>query len=72
MTEQDRPAPDPKELLQLKDELMARFEQLPAEHQTTMTLVLINRVMQGEWGAWLREAIAIKWSEEDDQEDLQM
>lgn len=51
---------------------MARFEQLPAEHQTTMTLVLINRVMQGEWGAWLREAIAIKWSEEDDQEDLQM
>lgn len=71
MTEQARPTPDPQELLQLKDELITRFEQLPPEHQATMALVLIDRVMQGEWGAWLKEAVAVKWSGKDDQQSLQ-
>jgi len=59
MTEQDRPPPDPQELLRLKDELVSRFQQLPPEHQATMSLVLVREVMDGEWGVWLKGAIAI-------------
>jgi len=62
MTEQGKPLPDPKELLQIKDNLVAFWDQLPPEHQETMALVLIDRVMQTEMGEWLKEAMAIKWS----------
>ena len=48
----------------MKDELVSLWDQLPKEHQATMTLVLIDRVMQGEMGTWLKEAISIKWSGE--------
>lgn len=71
MTEHGRQIPDPQELHRIKDELVSLWEQLPAEHQATMALVLIDRVMQGEWGAWLKEAIAIKWKDDDDAEGLQ-
>lgn len=56
-----RPDLEPQELHRLKDELVATWEQLPPEHQATMTLVLIDRVVQGEMGQWLKEAINIKW-----------
>ncbi len=66
MTEQGRPTPEPKELHRIKDELVALWEQLPAEHQATMALVLLDWVMQTEMGAWLKEAVAIKWPDEDE------
>ncbi len=72
MTEQDRPTLNPKELHRIKDELVRLWEQLPPQHQATMALVLIDQVMQGEWGAWLQEAIAIKWSEDAGRADLPM
>ena len=56
MPGKERPAPE--ELLSIKDELVARWRQLPPEHQATMALVLVNDVSQGEWGAWLREALS--------------
>ncbi len=71
MTEHGRPTPDPKELHRIKDELVRLWEQLPAEHQATMALVLFDRLMQTEMGAWLKEAVAIKWNAEDDVESLQ-
>ena len=58
---QPRPTPNPEELHKLKDELVATWEQLPPEHQATMALVLVQTVMEGEWGEWMREAIATKW-----------
>jgi hypothetical protein len=63
MTEQQRPTPNPQELLQIKDELITRFQQLPAQHQATMALLLVKQVMEGEWGHWMREAIKLRWPE---------
>lgn len=62
MIEQGKPLPNPQELLRIKDELMSLWEQLPPEHQATMSLVLIDRVMQTEMSEWLKVAITIKWS----------
>ena len=45
-------------ILYLKDELLTQWQQLPPEHQASMSLVLIRTVMDGEWGAWLKEAVA--------------
>jgi hypothetical protein len=64
MTEQDHPTPAPSELHRIKDELVDLWQQLPVEHQATMSLVLVNQVMQSEMGEWLKEAWAIQWSGE--------
>lgn len=56
--------PNPQELRRVKDELVGLWDQLPKEHQASMALVLIDRVMQGEMGTWLKEAISIKWAGE--------
>ena len=40
----------------LKSKLLSHWQQLPAEHKATMTLLLLNEVRQGEWGEWLTEA----------------
>ena len=58
---QTEPVTDPERLHRLKDELTARWEQLPAEHQATMALVLLDGVMSDEWGEWMRDAIELKW-----------
>src|SRR5689334_10805685 len=58
---QEHEKPSPQDLLALKGELRARWEQLPPEHQATMVLTLISDVMHGEWGDWLREAIAVSY-----------
>ena len=56
----ERPSIDPKGILQLKDQLMERWNQLPVEHQATMGLVLLQTVLNGEYGAWMREALQLK------------
>lgn len=58
---QEHEPPSPHELLALKDELRARWQKLPPEHQASMVLTLINDVMQGKWGNWLQGAIAISY-----------
>ena len=44
---------DGEELLELKEEIVERWERLPPEHQATMLLVLVDR---SEWGDWAVEA----------------
>jgi hypothetical protein len=56
--------PIPERLHVLKDELMERFGQLPPEHQATMALVLVNQVIEGELGEWMREAIALRFPQD--------
>ena len=60
MVEQLYPTSNPEQILQLKDELLERWHQLPSEHQASLGLVLLNEVMQGEWGEWLRNAIQLR------------
>ncbi len=60
MTNQEKGQSDPEHILKLKDEVLERLGQLPAEHQATIALVTINAVMAGEWGQWLKEAIALR------------
>lgn len=52
--------PSPKQILQLKDELTERWQQLPVEHRATMALVLFDNVLRGEYGVWLVNALALK------------
>jgi len=51
----------PETLVAKKDELLSAWNQLPPEHQATMSLVLLDMVMQGEWGLWTRAAINTLW-----------
>jgi hypothetical protein len=57
--EQDTPNISPEHILQLKDELMVRWRQLPVEHQASMTLVLLKDVIAGEYGEWMQEAMTL-------------
>ena len=40
---------DPARLLAVKGEIVERWERLPAEHQATMLLVLLDR---SPWATW--------------------
>ncbi|MCL4247375.1 MAG: hypothetical protein KJ065_04400 [Anaerolineae bacterium] len=57
MMERDRPTPD--EILSLKNSIVSQFQQLPPEHQATLGLVLTKGILQGEMGAWFREALQL-------------
>mgnify|MGYP000856245767 FL=1 len=56
MTETDHGSPTPEDILTLKDEISRCWRQLPIEHQATMTLVLLQQTLAGEYGPWLRSA----------------
>lgn len=49
--------PSPDKLIALKESIMTAFQALPPEHQATISLVVLGRVMEGEWGAWTLDAI---------------
>lgn len=59
--EQHHPNTRSEELLLLKEDLFITWNQLLAEHQASMVLVLLDPVRESEWGLWLREAIEKKW-----------
>ena len=46
---------DPARLLELKGEIVARWEQLPPEHQATLLLVLLDKSAWATWSitAWV-------------------
>lgn len=50
---EEREVEDPGELLRLKGEILSMWQRLPAEHQATMLLVLLDR---SEWADWVLEA----------------
>jgi hypothetical protein len=64
MSERPKPTPEPEQLLSLKEAIQDHWDQLPAEHQALMAMVLVGKVMEGEGGAWLREAIELRWPRE--------
>lgn len=55
----ERPTFTGEQLLHLKGEIETRWEQLPPEHQASMALVLLSKVLEGEYGEWLRSAIDV-------------
>ena len=57
MTEQ--PPKTPQEIRETKDQLTKNWQQLPTEHQATMALVLVKDVIAGEYGDWIKEALAL-------------
>ncbi len=59
MAEHEPAPPDPERLLQLKDDILERWQQLPAEHQATIALVLFQQTLEGEYGPWLRSAVKV-------------
>ena len=46
---------DPARLLELKGEIVARWARLPAEHQATLLVVLLDRYTWAPWSiaAWV-------------------
>lgn len=63
MTEHPDFSPDPQDILALKDSILDQWQRLPPEHQATMVLVLLRRLMEGEYGSWLLSAIDLLWKE---------
>jgi len=59
MVEESNQSITPRELLALKDDLLAQWERLPVEHQATMLLVLASRIQAGDYGPWAVEAIRL-------------
>ncbi len=59
MPEREHPASDPERLHQLKNELLNRWNQLPAEHQASIALVLLEDVLRDEMGTWLVDALRL-------------
>ena len=57
MTEQTSLSPN--EILNIKDELQQRWQQLPPEHQATIALVLVKDVFAGEQCDWLIDALVV-------------
>lgn len=58
MTSEQQPL-DVQQILALKDTIRAAWGQLPVEHQASLLLVLIRRVLEGEYGQWLAEVIRL-------------
>lgn len=44
--------PDPGQILQVKQEIIALWGRLPAEHQATMLLVLLDHSAWAGWSVW--------------------
>lgn len=57
MTEQHSSSISPADILQLKSSIQEMWKRLPAEHQATMLLVLLNSVQESEYGPWTLSAI---------------
>ena len=57
MSERAEPSVDAETLHQLKDDIFDRWGQLPEEHQASMALVLLGRVLEGSYATWLVGAV---------------
>lgn len=59
--ELEKPSFDPENLHTLKNGLFETWEQLPPEHQATALLVLLEKLMESGYRAWIKEAIGLRW-----------
>ena len=55
----EKPTPTPAEILHLKDELKARWDRLPVEHQAVFVLNLLREVLSGEYQVWMVVALRV-------------
>lgn len=60
MLEQDTPGISPEHLLQLKNEVLERWQPLPPAHRASMALVLLQDVLAGDYGPWLVDALVLQ------------
>ena len=63
MSERLTPQLDPEQLLQLKNSISEQWEQLPPEHQASTALVLMGKVLEGEYGLGLLSAVETLWQD---------
>lgn len=66
----EQPKPTPEELLQTKDRVLEQWRLLPAEHQATMLLVLLNEIRSTDMSDWTRSAIATSYPTEEPSKNL--
>src|SRR5260221_4608289 len=66
---EERGQSNPEHILIIKDEMLERFRQLPAEHQALMALVIVSKVMEGEWATWLQGAVETQRALKTDPQD---
>lgn len=59
MVESSQPSITPHELLAIKDGILEQWGRLPPEHQASMFLVLMRRVLHSDYGAWAADAIQL-------------
>jgi|SaaInlStandDraft_4_1057021.scaffolds.fasta_scaffold483256_1 hypothetical protein len=55
----EKPTPIPAEILQFKDELKDRWDQLPVEHQAVFVLNLLRETLSGEYQLWMVVALRV-------------
>ncbi|MCZ7554594.1 MAG: hypothetical protein M5U05_18785 [Anaerolineales bacterium] len=48
-----------QELLTIKDSILVQWQRLPPEHQASMLLVLMNNVLNSEYGPWAANAVKL-------------
>lgn len=48
-----------QELLTIKDSILSQWQRLPPEHQASLFLVLMDRVLNSEYGPWAADAIKL-------------
>ena len=65
MKKEKQPHP---EAIQAQQELIFKlWEQIPAEQQASLALMLVQAVQMGEWGPWLQDALDIQPQDEPEQ-----
>ncbi len=65
----ERSEPTPEEILQLKEGIWRRWEQLPPEHQATITMVMVQTVMNGEYEKWILESWQLLFGKDQNDRD---
>jgi hypothetical protein len=63
MNERPNPSLTSEHILHLKGEIFSRWEQLPPEHQATVTLIMLSHLVEGEYGPWTLSAMEMLWKE---------
>jgi hypothetical protein len=47
----------PDEIQKIKPQLIDTWQQLPVEHQATMALVILHKVLNSDYGDWMKQAL---------------
>lgn len=64
--ETETSTPTSAEILRLKEHIWRHWEQLPPEHQATITMVMVQTVMNSEYEAWMHESWQLLFGKDHD------